>query len=193
MKLKFISVLAVAAGLAVAGCGSGDDDSSASATKGNSTDRAFVAAMIPHHDSAIDMARVAQERGQSEFVKSLAKDIINTQSAEISTMKREDEGLDNAGVKKASLGVDEHMMGMDMDMDKLETSKSFDRDFMTMMIEHHQGAITMAKAELDRGGDPELKGLADDIVMAQQGEITEMRKQLGEDAPSSDMKDGHSM
>jgi uncharacterized protein (DUF305 family) len=44
-------------------------------------DRAFVAAMIPHHESAVEMAEIAQ-RGESEFVKRLAGDIIRTQNAE---------------------------------------------------------------------------------------------------------------
>ncbi len=53
-----------------------------------------------------------------------------------------------------------------------------DRDFATMMIPHHQGAIDMAKVELQYGKDPTLRRLARDIVAAQQREIAIMRKYL---------------
>ena len=49
------------------------------------------------------------------------------------------------------------------------------RDFVAMMIPHHQGAIDMAKAELAGGKDPELLRLARNIVAAQQREIRQMR------------------
>ncbi len=166
-----------AAGLAVAGCGSDDAASTGSEPAGNGADRAFVADMIPHHQSAVDMARIAQERGQSPFVKRLAEDIIRTQNEEITVMRREDSALADAGVEKGELGVGHSAMGMDMDTAALEDADPFDRAFIDMMIPHHEGAVTMAKAELAKGEDPELRRLAEDIVRAQQREIREMRAQ----------------
>jgi uncharacterized protein (DUF305 family) len=50
-----------------------------------------------------------------------------------------------------------------------------DRDFVAMMIPHHQGAIDMATAELGSGKDPQLRRLARNIIAAQQREIRDMR------------------
>ncbi|MDQ3724222.1 MAG: DUF305 domain-containing protein [Actinomycetota bacterium] len=177
----FLPALMLVVAMLVAGCG--DSDSSGDggpASSANSIDRAFVAEMIPHHESAVEMAKIAQRRGSSEFVMQLADDIVRTQNAEISTMRAADRRLRSAGVAKGSLGVPEHMTGMDADTSTLRTAKPFDRAFIRMMLPHHEGAIPMAKAEIAKGGDAALKKLAQEIITAQQREISMMRKQLGE-------------
>lgn len=188
---KLVPALIAAAALFVAGCGDDEDTGSASAA-GNGVDRAFVAEMIPHHESAVEMAQIALKRGRSAFVKKLADDIIQTQTAEIATLRSEDEGLDTAGVKRGSLGVPEHMMGMDGDIATLKTAKPFDAAFLKLMIPHHEGALVMAKAELAKGKDGELRTLAQDIIEGQTREIAAMKKQLGDDGGSGDpMTGGH--
>jgi len=166
---KILPTLVIAGALALAGCG-GDE--------GNGVDRAFVADMIPHHQSAVAMAEIATERGESPFVKKLADDIVSSQSKEIATMRREDAGLAGAGVKTTSLGVPAHMMGMDDDPATLRSAEPFDRKFIEMMLPHHEGAVTMAKVELAKGEDPELKRLGEEIIAAQEREIAAMRAEL---------------
>jgi uncharacterized protein (DUF305 family) len=86
------------------------------------------------------------------------------------------------------LGLSEDEMGMSMDMGELENAREFDRTFIDMMIRHHQGAIRMAQAQLQRGEDPELKALARAIVVAQSREIEQMnswrRSLYGATSPS---------
>lgn len=157
----------------LAACGSSDNGSVASG-KGNATDRAFVSQMVPHHKSAIEMAKIAQQRGQSTFVKTLADNIVGTQQSEIGSMQAADKKLADAGVKVGDLGIAMHAMGMDMDTSMLKTANPFDRAFIDMMVPHHQGAVRMARIELAKGQDAKLKRVAHGIIAGQSKEIGEM-------------------
>jgi uncharacterized protein (DUF305 family) len=66
---------------------------------------------------------------------------------------------------------------------QIKPSGDVDQDFATMMIPHHQGAIDMAKAELQFGHDPVLLRLAQGIIVEQQQEIDLMRRELERLAP----------
>lgn len=192
MRLKhFAPAFALVAALALAACG-GDDSSSAAAPSPNGADRAFAAAMIPHHQAAVQMAEIARSRGESAFVRKLAADIIRTQHAEIEILRERYNALKAEGIEVGSLGVPEHMMGMGNDIGMLRVTGSFDNAFLRMMIPHHEGALTMAGAELEKGGDATLEELAQDIIDAQQREIDEMNTHLGEAGGSTDGSgDGH--
>jgi uncharacterized protein (DUF305 family) len=181
MSKKFLAALVavfalVTAGVVVAGCGDGGDESTANAEQ---TDGAFIAAMIPHHQSAIEMAKVAQKEGEHPQIKQLADDIIAAQDAEIGQMEQMHQrmfGQPVQGSDHGSLGLDDEMMGMTMDMHSLEGAKPFDRAFIDAMIPHHQGAIRMAQVELAEGQDQETKDLARAIISAQSKEIEEMNR-----------------
>lgn len=173
----WLVILVLALSLLAAACGedeTGSDGSSAGSAPGNGIDRAFATAMIPHHRSAVEMAEIAKERTGRTEIKQLADTIISTQNAEIEQLTALDQELADAGVEAGDLGVPEHEMGMGDDASMLADAKPFDREFIDTMIPHHQGAIRMARVELEDGRNAELKQLAQAIVDAQAKEIDEM-------------------
>jgi len=154
-----------------------------SQAEGNAMDRAFVAAMIPHHESAVEMAEMAREQGESAFVRDLARDIVRTQNEEISTMREIDQRLAEQGVERGMMDMADHEMGMDMDeaaMAELREADPFDRAFIDEMVPHHQGAIRMARMQLDMGQNPELQELSQEIIDAQAREIEAMNREREE-------------
>jgi uncharacterized protein (DUF305 family) len=188
MKSKSLGLVACAALalLTLAGCAGHDGDheaGAATASSGLALDRAFAAEMIPHHESAIEMAEIAQDRGESAFVRELAADIVNSQADEIETLTAAETRLANAGVERGSLGLPDHMAGMSGDTDSLKTVDRFDEAFLKLMIPDHEGAVAMSKVLLANGQDPDLKAIAQAILVAQEEEISQMRSRLGVDAP----------
>jgi uncharacterized protein (DUF305 family) len=163
--------------LLLAACGGNDGDSGTSGTPtGADFDRAFIDAMVPHHESAIEMAKAAKETGleQPDLVK-VADDILATQQPEIDKMKEwrgewfGSSEIDPNGA--AALGMSESDMGMQHDADALLNSGDVDTDFAQMMVTHHQGAIDMAKLAADNAEHSEIKDLAEAIISAQEREI----------------------
>jgi len=167
-----VRALAIAAGLALSlalvACGGQD-------TKANGTDRAFADQMIPHHQSAVDMANVALERTRRPQLRSLAEDIIASQNKEIATMRAAVEGP-LSGEEPESMGMSMEEMGMGMDHNMLRGANPFDPAFIDMMIPHHEGAVRMAQIELERGENPEMRALARSIIASQEREIAQMRE-----------------
>jgi uncharacterized protein (DUF305 family) len=67
----------------------------------------------------------------------------------------------------------------------IKPSGEIDRDFVAMMVPHHQGAIDMAQAELRYGNNETLRRMAQEIIVTQQQEIAAMRHALNQLMPSS--------
>ncbi len=176
------AALAAALALAmplIAGCG-GQDEASAP-PPASDPQRGFLSAMVPHHTSAVDMAKVAQQEAQSDFVKGLANDIVSSQTAEIEQMGSIHERLfkaplkpDMGGHMALGLSAEEAGMGHMDGANMIRGKQPFDRVFVDEMVPHHQGAIRMAEAVKGKTRDPALRQLADDIVTAQRREIREM-------------------
>jgi uncharacterized protein (DUF305 family) len=175
---KFLAVLvAVLAAGAVAALAIGCGSDGSSSTSADTTDAAFINDMIPHHQGAIDMAVIAQTRAQHPQIRTLAKNIIAAQQAEIADMKTMRSSMDHMdGMGSGDhMGMSQDDMGMGGDMSSLRNGRPFDRAFIDQMIPHHQGAIRMARRELADGKDGDLKTMANAIIRAQTAEIAQMR------------------
>lgn len=147
----------------------------------------FNQGMIAHHEQAIEMAEIALDptRGARPEVVDLATRIKGAQDGEVAMMTG---WLTAAGAPlQMDMSGGHDMMSMPgmmsaEQMDELSTltGAEFDAAWLSMMIAHHEGAITQAKDVKAAGANADIAALADAIVAAQQGEITEMRALLGQ-------------
>jgi uncharacterized protein (DUF305 family) len=80
----------------------------------------------------------------------------------------------------ADTGLDKSMEAMHGEMQEVRYSGNPDADFAAMMVPHHEGAIEMAKVELQFGTNPRLRRLAQEIIITQQSEIQVMKSAIGD-------------
>ncbi|MFD8009205.1 DUF305 domain-containing protein [Streptomyces sp. NPDC058955] len=141
----------------------------------NDADVMFAQMMIPHHEQALEMAKLADGRAEDDGIKKIVAAVEKAQDPEIQKMKAWLKGWG----KPESAGMGHAMAGMmsEQDMKNLAAvkGKDFDRTFAELMIAHHEGAVEMAKDEQKNGANAEAKALADEVVRAQTAEITELR------------------
>lgn len=153
-----------------------------------------MSGMIPHHAQAIAMAHWAPTHGARESVRILAERIINAQQDEIVLMQQwlRDRGkpvpdAKPTGMKMMINGVEHDMLmpGM-LSEDQLRqldsaTGRDFDRLFLTSMIQHHRGAVSMVKDLFNTygaGQDDIVFKFASDVNVDQSTEITRMERML---------------
>ncbi|CAB4612129.1 MAG: DUF305 domain-containing protein [Actinobacteria bacterium] len=157
----------------------------------NATDVGFAQGMIPHHAQAVEMADMAIATSTNADVLALAKQIKAAQNPEIETMTGWLQGWGQAVPSTSSMAGGGHdmtnMSGMmmdgmmsDADMKRLESSTgtAFDRLWLELMIQHHEGAVRMSQDELADGKNPDAKALAQAIITSQQAEISKMNALL---------------
>jgi uncharacterized protein (DUF305 family) len=175
------AVALVAAAAIAAGCADSNDESH----DAKEIEQAFLAAMAPHHESAIAMAAVASKRARHRELKALADAIIDTQETEIAEiaqihMRLSGEALRPNADAHQQLGLSADEAGMMHDgpeaMAELKRAKPFDRAFIDAMVPHHQGAIRMARAVLAVSENADLRRLAERIVADQSREIAQMNR-----------------
>ncbi|MER7497833.1 DUF305 domain-containing protein [Streptomyces pharetrae] len=149
----------------------------------NDADVAFAQLMIPHHEQALEMARLAGGRAADPEIEELATRIEQAQDPEIRTMKgwleswkQPTAAPSTPGMEHGGHGDGDGMMS-DADMTELEglEGTAFDKAFAEMMIEHHDGAIGMAQEERQKGENAEARKLAGDIVTGQTAEVRQLR------------------
>jgi uncharacterized protein (DUF305 family) len=159
------------------GMGSGGMAKQMVTKNGEYSDEAFIDAMVPHHQGAIAMARVALDNAEHEQIKELSRNIVSTQQAEIEELKaikKEEFGTSDVQMEMSS----EQMRGMGVMMDpqSLANKEPLDEAFIEAMIPHHRSAIDMATVANQESENPRIKELAGNIVSAQKGEIEQMKR-----------------
>ncbi|OZC84222.1 DUF305 domain-containing protein [Rhodococcus sp. 06-412-2C] len=173
-----------------AGSSSSSAPSSASATVSeefNDADAMFAQMMYPHHAQAVDMAVMAEGRTDNPDILTLASAIEAAQQPEMDRMTAwlTEWGQPAPSSDMGEMSGMDHSSGMGMmsqqDMDALTSlsGAEFDRQWLTMMIGHHEGAIEMANIEIADGSNPDAQEMARTIVATQQQEIDTMRALLG--------------
>ncbi|WDG17368.1 DUF305 domain-containing protein [Microbacterium sp. Clip185] len=164
----------------------------------NAADIGFARDMQVHHDQAVEMAMIAYQRSGDDTVKALSYDIATGQAAQNGMMFEwlAQWGVPQQGTLMSWMGdTDEHgahgagadadpaelraSMGMATDAELADlrsaTGTALDCQFLTLMIRHHEGAIPMADAVLDRGSIPRVLQVAETMKVNQTAEIDAMR------------------
>jgi uncharacterized protein (DUF305 family) len=197
--LAFAALIATAA-LSLSGCGdpSADQpsDTIATAPNGdtfNDADVTFATDMIQHHAQALQMVDIARGRSLDPAVEQLLDDIQAAQGPEIEQMTDWLTAWDKPipATVRDHTNADGGMSGMDMgeEMPGMITADQIDEltnadaaDFQTLwltrMIEHHQGAIEMARIHQADGENPDAQALAEQVETDQQAQITTMEQML---------------
>jgi len=163
----------------MAGMDMGSEDMAAASREmvmpnGEYSDAAFVDAMVPHHEGAVEMAEVGLENAEHEEIRQLSRNIIESQQAEIEMFGQIRDSLDGPTMEMSE--EDMAMMGMMEDPQQLANADPFDRAFIDNMMPHHESAIAMAEVAFQESENPEIREIARDIVNAQEREIAQMRE-----------------
>jgi uncharacterized protein (DUF305 family) len=152
------------------------------ASSADADDVTFLADMMVHHTQALRMAGYAKTSAENAKVKALAERIRVGQQPEIEAMRQM---LVARGQTPPDLTHVDHMdhgnmpgMATPDELTTLENArgKAFDQLFLTLMIKHHQGAVTMSGTVIDKGTDPQVGELAQEVGVTQTKEIATMRQ-----------------
>ncbi|GAB3245535.1 DUF305 domain-containing protein [Arthrobacter pigmenti] len=159
----------------------------------NKADVMFAKMMSVHHNQAVTMSTIILDKENIDpQVTKLARQIKEAQGPEIQTMHSWLKAWgEPVPVGDHRMGGMDSMSGMStgdmegmMSEEQMQQLKTADGDkaarlFLSHMIEHHKGAVTMAQQEVKNGTNPEAIALAKDMIKAQKAEIETMNELLG--------------
>ncbi len=154
----------------------------------DSAEAGFARDMIVHHAQAVEMAEIVRDRTESEEIRTLATDIALTQQGQIGQMQGwlAVWGLPATGAEPAMSWMGHPNEGRMPGMARPEeinelrevSPEEADIRFLQLMIPHHQAALGMTEAILERTDRPEVERLAGAIATSQQAEIEAMQELL---------------
>ena len=205
LRSPALSAGLTAAATVLAACGGASSDpqesaaGSGEAADHNEADVAFATDMIPHHAQALAMTDMAVGRPLDRELTVLVDDIREAQAPEIELMADwlqewgepvpetvrdhahggHDDGGDDGGAA-AMDGMDGMMSEEQLAELEDASGAEFEELWLTMMIEHHEGAVAMAEAELEEGSFQPALDLAEEIASSQTEEIELMQGMLSE-------------
>lgn len=151
----------------------------------NDADVAFVHAMLPHHQQAVDLSgTLLTKSGVSQGTTALARQIKEAQQPEIETMRGWLEAWGQS-TEGGMVGMDDGMadgMASEAELEKFDQTQGTDAEktFLELMTKHHQGAVAMAETEIKKGQNPDAVALAGSIRSSQQAEIVAMEQLLAQ-------------
>jgi uncharacterized protein (DUF305 family) len=168
-------------------------------------DQMYIDMMIPHHESIIAMAQAAEPRLLDERLREIAQAVIEAQGAEIAQLREYREAWygdpNPMPMDESMMAAMEQMMpgmgdmeSMDILMDAEALVAAFCADenadlaFIDLTIPHHEMAIAASEAALEQATHPEIQEVAQQVIDAQEREITELteiRQRLAESATPS--------
>lgn len=156
--------------LLTAGCSGGGSG------PGTAADRTYVREMLPHHQRALEVGRLAQQQGSDPRVRAFGDRILAEQTPEEQRLAGWVDVLgahpDPAHDRHAAAGyVDDAALARL----RSESGAVFDRDVLLSSAGSEEGAVTMSRAELAGGTYPPARTLATSITGAENGEIPELR------------------
>lgn len=156
----------------------------AATARGNAVDRAFARRLVPHHEQAVAVAQLAVGRAEHRALRALAADVVQVRRRDLRRVRpvarhlgvrpgrteRVDQlaVLDDADTMALSIDV------LGTDAAALSHADPFDRAVLDAMIAHDRCAIRMARVELARGMNPQLRAVARWIVRGQAAEVARM-------------------
>lgn len=158
-------------------------DSRFATLKGDAFDEAYIADMLAHHEGALNMSEEAMAATEREEIRTLAGNIVQSQSAELIQMRtwQKDWGYEetmsgghgNHGGNGTDMGGD--MVEMQNKLQGL-TGEAYDREFLRQMILHHQQAVDMSRYAATNAKHQEIKDLAAAVITAQTSEVEQMKQ-----------------
>lgn len=177
--LTAVAVLAAGSASGVADAGHTEKIGPAGiATKTVPFDQQFIDLMAAHHQMAVDMAKMVPMHSKREQVRSMASLIVQAQTKEIAELRRLRKQWYGSGQFANYGAMGERMMrAMGMEphvLDGLRNSPRFDYAFLSGMIPHHAGAITMARWETQAGTHAALRRMAAHLIHDESVEVGDM-------------------
>ena len=191
-RVTFATALAA---LVLSGCSGSDPETTGAGF--NDADVDFASDMIQHHAQALEMVDLTMGRELDPEVAELTEEIRAAQAPEIEQMadwlEDWDQPVPETSRDHANAHAEDHgdggAMDTDMpgmmsaeDMESLESAPDgeFQDMWLQMMVEHHEGAVEMAEQQVDAGENADAVALAEEIISAQESEISTMQELLAD-------------